>query len=72
MLSGTKPFKGDSMSAVLYAIANRRPKPLAKVAADIPPCVKTLVNKLLAKDRRKRYDSAADVAKAIDDCLKRL
>ncbi|WP_319521129.1 serine/threonine-protein kinase [uncultured Desulfosarcina sp.] len=72
MLSGTKPFKGDSMSAVLYAIANSRPKPLAKVAEEIPPCVKTLVNKLLAKDRRKRYDSAADVAKAIDDCLKRL
>ncbi|BBO74973.1 hypothetical protein DSCW_23900 [Desulfosarcina widdelii] len=72
MLSGTKPFKGDSMSAVLYAIANSRPKPLTKVAEDIPPCVRTLVNKLLAKDRRKRYDSAADVAKAIDDCLKRL
>lgn len=72
MLSGTKPFKGDSMSAVLYAIANSRPKPLTKVAEDIPPCVKTLVNKLLAKDRRKRYDSAADVAKAIGDCLKRL
>jgi len=72
MLSGTKPFKGDSMSAVLYAITNSRPKPLTKVTEEIPPCVRALVNKLLAKDRRKRYDSAADAAKAIDDCLKRL
>jgi len=72
MLSGTKPFKGDSMSAVLYAITNSRPKALTKVAEDIPPSVRTLANKLLAKDRRKRYDSAADAAKAIDDCLKRL
>jgi len=72
MLSGTKPFKGDSMSAVLYAITNSRPKALTKVAEDIPPSVRTLVNKLLAKDRRKRYDSAASAAKAIEDCLKRL
>ncbi len=72
MLSGIKPFKGDSMSAMLYAITHSAPKPLSTVADDIPACVKTLVNKLLAKQKTKRFDSAASAAKAIDDCLNRI
>jgi serine/threonine-protein kinase len=72
MLSGVKPFKGDSMSAILYAITNSAPQPLAKVAEDVPACVKTIVNKLLAKQKTKRFDSAANLAKAIGDCLDRI
>lgn len=72
LLTGIKPFKGDSMSAILYAITHNAHKPLAKVADDIPACVKTLVNRLLAKHKTKRFDSAASTAKAIADCLNRL
>ena len=73
LLTGIKPFKGDSMSAIMYAITNRTPKPLAKVSDNnIPNCVKTVVNKLLAKPMRKRFDSAATAAQAINDCLGRL
>jgi serine/threonine-protein kinase len=72
MLSGIKPFKGESMSAILYAITHIAPKPLAKVADGIPACVRRLVNKLLAKQKAKRFTSAASAAGAIADCLNRI
>ena len=72
LLTGVKPFKGDSMSAIMYAITNRAHKPLAKVADGIPPCVTKVVNKLLAKSKAKRFESAASASKAINDCVDRL
>jgi CHASE2 domain-containing sensor protein len=72
LLTGIKPFKGDSMSAVMYAITHSAHRPVAKVAGDVPACVKKLVNKLLAKQKTKRFDSADDASRAIADCLKRM
>ena len=72
MLSGTRPFKGDSMSAMLYAITKTPHRPLNQVAEGIPACVAELADKLLAKPKSRRFDSAASAAKAIDDCINRL
>jgi CHASE2 domain-containing sensor protein len=72
MLTGIKPFKGDSMGAIMYAISNSAHRPLGKVAVDMPLCVKTIVNKLLAKQKTKRYETAAVAAKAIADCLNKI
>ena len=72
MLTGIKPFNGDSISGIMYAITHRAHKPLASVADGIPHCVKRVVNKLLAKPKNKRFESAANAGKAIHDCLDRI
>ncbi len=72
LLAGVKPFQGDTMSGIMYAITHRAHPPLTKVAADVPSCVKRVVNKLLAKPKAKRYESAADAGKAINACLDRI
>jgi eukaryotic-like serine/threonine-protein kinase len=72
LLTGTRPFKGDSMSAILYAISNNAHTPLSRAASDIPASVKTIVNRLLAKRANKRFVSAAKALQEINTCLNRL
>ncbi|WP_372682516.1 CHASE2 domain-containing protein [Desulfosarcina sp.] len=72
LLTGTRPFKGDSMSTILYAISHHAHTPLARVASDIPACVKSIVNRLLAKRTTKRFASAEKVVEEINACLRRL
>ena len=72
LLTGTRPFKGDSMSAILYAISHNAHTPLVQVAPDIPASVKLIVNRLLAKRTTKRYASAEKALEEINACLQRL
>jgi serine/threonine-protein kinase len=72
LLTGTRPFKGDSMSAILYAISHNAHTPLARVASDIPACVKSTVNRLLAKRTTKRFASAEKASQEINACMKRI
>ena len=72
LLTGTRPFKGDSMSAILYAISHHAHTPLARVASDIPACVKSIVNRLLAKRTTKRFASAEKALQEINACMKRI
>ena len=68
MLSGEKPFKGDNLANMMYAISNANYTPLKKVVADIPDCCSRIVNKLLRKDPDKRSASAEEVAQKLRQC----
>jgi serine/threonine-protein kinase len=68
LLSGDKPFKGDSITTLMYAITNNSYTPLPEVAPKTPKgCVK-IVDKLLNKGVTKRYKSAAQVVAQIKKC----
>jgi serine/threonine-protein kinase len=69
MLSGEKPFKGDNLANMLYAIANSAYTPLTRVNIDVPACCNKIIKKLLIKDPEKRVKSADKVAKDIRRCL---
>ena len=69
LLSGKKPFTGDSIANLMYAIANSSYTPLPKVAAGIPDCCYKIVRKMLNKKPDKRYKSAEEVVKAMRRCL---
>ena len=72
MLSAEKPFKGDSLTTLMYAIANNTYRSLAEVAPRTPQCCLKLVDKLLRKEVTKRYQSAARVVKQIKKCQEQI
>ncbi len=72
LLTGARPFRGDSMSAILYAVSHNAPTPIAQVASDLPSCVKAIINRLLAKRTTKRYPSAAKAKADIEACMEKL
>ena len=68
LLTSKKPFTGDSMSALLYAVSNSEYVPLEEVAPKTPPCCVRIINRLLAKGVSKRYQSASQLIKDIRAC----
>jgi serine/threonine-protein kinase len=72
MLTGQRPFTGDSMSALLYAVSNSEYVPLEEVAPKTPPCCVRIIERMLAKGVSKRYQSASQVLKDILACQESL
>jgi eukaryotic-like serine/threonine-protein kinase len=68
LLTGTKPFKGENISATLYAITHNAHQPVSEIAPDLPACCAAVVDKLLAKGVTRRFRSAAQALKAIERC----
>lgn len=62
MLTGQRPFHGDSIPDIFVAILERQPTPLAESLADPPKQLEQLLDKLLAKKREQRYQSSAQLA----------
>lgn len=65
LLADRLPFQGDSMMAVLAAIARGTPEPLGEVAEDVPPAVAALVMRLIAHDVADRPADAEAVAREL-------
>jgi len=61
MVTGTAPFRGATSGAVLSEILTRAPTAPVRLNPDVPADLGRLVDKLLEKDRARRYQSAADV-----------
>ena len=71
-VSGDKPFKGDSITTLMYAITNTSYTPLQEVAPQTPQGCVEIVDKLLNKGVTKRYKSAAKVVAQIKKCREEL
>ena len=61
MATGVLPFPGSTTALMFDAILNRDPLPLSQFNSDFSPAFCDIVTKLLHKDCRVRYQSAADV-----------
>ncbi|HLY75406.1 MAG TPA: protein kinase [Planctomycetota bacterium] len=64
MLTGRPPFEGGTVLAILRKIEDDDPAP-----AGISARVDAMVARALAKDRERRFQSAAEMAEAIRACL---
>ena len=58
MLAGSRPFRGKSQVETMHAIINESVPPLRTV----PPRVEEILDKVLEKDPKERYQSAGDFA----------
>jgi eukaryotic-like serine/threonine-protein kinase len=67
MLSGRRPFEGRSHASLMAAILEQDPPPLARAApsSGVPPAVERIIGKCLEKDPDARWQSAGDLADAL-------
>ena len=69
LLTGARPFKGDSLTSLLYAVSNTEYVPLQEIVPKTPPGITEIVERLLSKGVSKRYQSAYQVTRDIQNCL---
>ena len=61
MVTGVQPFRGETFGVIANAILERAPVPPVRLNPDLPPKLEEVINKALEKDRKLRYQSAADI-----------
>ena len=61
MVTGVQPFRGDTAGVIANAILERTPVAPVRLNPDLPPKPDEVINKAMEKDRRLRYQSAADI-----------
>ena len=61
MVTGVQPFRGDTSGVIAEAILNRTPVTPVRLNPDLPPKLEEIINKAMEKDRKLRYQSAADI-----------
>jgi len=67
MVTGRKPFTGDSRLSVMSKILNEDPKPPGQLALSIPPELEKIILHCLRKDLARRYQHMADLKVALED-----
>jgi tetratricopeptide (TPR) repeat protein/TolB-like protein/tRNA A-37 threonylcarbamoyl transferase component Bud32 len=61
MTTGVMPFRGESAGVVFDSILNRVPVPPLQLNPDLCPELQPIITKALEKDRRLRYQRAAEL-----------
>ena len=61
MVTGFVPFRGESPEAIADAILHRAPEPPSRLNANVPLRLEEIILKALEKDRKFRYQFAAEI-----------
>jgi tetratricopeptide (TPR) repeat protein len=61
MATGVPPFRGESAGLIASAILNTTPVAPVRFNPDLPQKLEEVINKALEKDRKLRYQNAADI-----------
>jgi len=69
LLTGERPFSGDSPTAILYKIVHETPTSPQELNKALPEKVNEVILKSLAKNPEERYETCADLSKAIRRAL---
>ena len=62
MLTGHRPFQGNSTATVCFKVANRNPLPVSSWNLDFPPELDELVGRAMAKDPAERFQNGREMA----------
>jgi len=61
MVTGVRPFLGDTSGVLSEAILNRAPVAPVRLSPNVPATLEEIINKALEKDRKLRFQSAAEI-----------
>jgi eukaryotic-like serine/threonine-protein kinase len=61
MMTGIQPFRGETAGLIAEAILNRAPVAPVRLNPGLPVELEEIVSKAIEKDRRLRYQNAADI-----------
>jgi serine/threonine protein kinase len=71
MLAGRLPFVADTPFTMMHLHVNELPPPLRSLNPSLPSGVEPVIDKALAKDPDRRYESASALAQALKAALAR-
>ena len=66
MLTRQKPYQGESSADVIGAILKEEPRDISEIDSTIPLAVRRVVNRCLEKDLQDRFQTARDLAFALE------
>ena len=69
LLTGQRPFRGETLAALSEDIRKREPKPLRLLNAEVPLELEQLCLQCLAKEKSQRLATAADLAAGLQRLL---
>ena len=67
MLTGQKPFPGDSVTTVIYKIVNENPVPARELDSSIHPGLSAVIAKALAKPVEERFQTCREFIEALQN-----
>ena len=65
MLTGHRPFQGDSATTVCFKLVNHDPLPVSAFGSKFPPELDQIVSRAIAKDPAQRYQTGMAMASDI-------
>ncbi len=65
MITGARPFRGDSVVAVATKIVNEEAPPIDKTRKDVPGSLRRVIDRCLAKQAAQRYQSGQELLDAL-------
>jgi serine/threonine-protein kinase len=69
MLTGHRPFQGNSTATICFKLANRDPLPISAWNLDSPPELDELVGRAMAKDPAQRFQTGMEMARELQRFL---
>ncbi|WP_455566777.1 protein kinase domain-containing protein [Piscinibacter sakaiensis] len=69
MLTGKRPFQGDTLVAVALKITKEPHEPIEKLRPEVPPSLRRVVDRCLAKTPEKRFQTGEELADALGKVL---
>ena len=72
IVTGARPFTGETNSDVLVSILEREPTPIAYYAPDVPAELQWIVNKALRKKKDERYQTVRELLTDLRTLMRQL
>jgi serine/threonine-protein kinase len=69
---GQLPFQGESMAQLMFRIANQPQPDIRSIRPELPDCIAAIVDRALVKEAEQRYQTGAEMARDLRECLARI